>query len=147
MKKPILLVDDDDSLSTLVIICIKEALPEAVITHVNTAEEALDYIENKGSFTDCDKNPAPAALLLDLRLPGMSGLKLLDRIKGIHDYNAIPVVILTAMESPRDIRTLFQHNANSCIIKPFDLDNMKKVMKSFINYWINFNRLPEKKAR
>ncbi len=146
MTKTILIVDDDESLSKLVSICLEESGEKVNVMHVETGEEALDYLSGKGRYSDRRLNPVPAVILLDLGLPMMSGMELLKRIKTSDELSSIPVAVLTAMESRGDIKRVFNQFANSCIIKPFGLDEMKKVLNSFAAYWLRYNRLPEEKT-
>lgn len=150
MAKTVLLVDDDDSLSTLLTACIKESGEIVEIKQVRTAEEALDYIgaiNEKGGPAGRAALALPSVILLDLKLPKMSGMELLHKLKSDAKMLDIPVTVLTAMESPKDIREVYCEHANSCIIKPFDLDELRSKMKSFASYWIKYNRLPEDKAQ
>jgi CheY-like chemotaxis protein len=147
MLKSVLLVDDDESNASLISICMEESGEKAYIRHVKTAEEALDYMNGKGAYFDRKQNPIPAVIMLDLRLPKMSGLEFLEKIKQCHEFLSVPVAVLTAMESPNDIKKALSSHANSCMVKPFGLESMKSLIRCFAVYWIKYNRLPENRAQ
>ena len=144
MNKIILLVDDDESLSKFIKICVEDAGSIMEVRQVTNVEKAMDYLNNKGEFADKNKYPDPALMLLDLGLPKMSGIEFLKILKQKKEFAGMPVVILTAMESAEGIRTAYNNYANSCLIKPFGFDATKELMKSVTSYWGRYNRLPER---
>lgn len=144
MNRVMLLVDDDDSLSKFIKICIEESGSDMDIRQVTSTQEAMDYLNNKGIFSDKNKNPDPALMLLDLGLPKMSGIEFLKIIKNNKDLSGMPVVILTAMESSNMIQAAYCSYANSCLIKPFGFEKTKELMKHVTSYWGKYNKLPER---
>lgn len=144
MKKVILLVDDDESLSQFMKICIEESGSSMELKQVTDTDKAIKYLNNTDEYSDKTKNPDPAFMLLDLGLPKTSGLEFLKIIKSKKEYLKIPVVILTAMESDSTIKEACTNYANSCLIKPFGYDKTKELMKSITKYWGDYNKLPER---
>ena len=86
MNKVMLLVDDDDSLSKFIRICVEESGSVMEVRQVTSVEQALDYLKNKGEFSDKEKNPDPALMLLDLGLPKMSGIEFLKQLKNMKEF-------------------------------------------------------------
>ena len=144
MNKVMLLVDDDNSLSQFIKICLEESGASMDIRQVTSTDEAMQYLKNTGEYSDKTKNPDPAVMLLDIGLPKMSGIDFLKIIKSNNDYRTLPVVILTAMESSNMIQTAYCNYANSCLIKPFGFEKTKELMKRITTYWGKYNKLPER---
>lgn len=143
MSKVILLVDDDASMAEFIKISVAESGSGMDVRHAESAEAALEYLDNKAGFFDKNKNPAPVLMLLDLGLGKISGIEFLKQLKSQKQYMDIPIVILTATESPADLKAAYSNYANSCLVKPFGFEKTKELMKSVTSYWGNHNRLPE----
>jgi DNA-binding response OmpR family regulator len=144
MNKVMLLVDDDDSLSKFIKICVEESGSLMEVRQVASVDKAMDYLQNKGEFADKRSNPDPHVMLLDLGLPKTSGIDFLKQLKNKKEYADMPIVILTAMESTENIRNAYYNYANSCLIKPFGFEKTKELMKSVTSYWGKYNRLPDR---
>ena len=98
-------------------------------------EEALAYIEKWKNG-----DPVPLVILLDLNLPKVNGLEVLEAIKKHPDFKTIPVVVLTTSSESRDVKTAYELGANSYIIKPIDFDKFIEVAKQIELYWSVLNR-------
>jgi CheY-like chemotaxis protein len=85
-----------------------------------SAEEAIEYLESKGAYTDRDQYPIPALALVDLRLPGMNGLELIACLRQHHDpaLRALPLVVLSESENESDIERAYALGANCYVCKP-----------------------------
>jgi DNA-binding response OmpR family regulator len=142
VKKIFLLVDDDDGLSKLMKLCIEESGEQIRIVQASSAENAIQYLNNTGDFSDAKSNPKPALILLDIGLPKISGIEFLKQFKATDKNSFIPVVILTAMESSANLKDAILYNCNSCLIKPFGYDETKELMGSAARFWGRYNRLP-----
>lgn len=100
-------------------------------------EQALEFISrwDKGA-------PLPRVILLDLKLPKVSGLDVLKKLKEHPTYRHIPVVVLTSSSEDRDIQTAYSYGANSYIVKEIDFDKFLDIAAYLENYWCNLNILP-----
>ncbi|MHC1635902.1 MAG: response regulator [Candidatus Methanospirareceae archaeon] len=108
---------------------------------VESGEEALDFLYKKGKYKG--KNvPMPGLILLDLRLPGISGHEVLKRIKGDNRLKLIPVVVLTASEAEQDIIKAYSLGANSYITKPVGFKDFVKVIATIGDYWLRIAKIP-----
>jgi len=101
--------------------------------------ETMSFLRRSGSFADA---PRPDLILLEIRLPGKSGLEILAEIKGDVDLNQIPVVILTSSKTDRDIQKSYSLHANCYVIKPVDLDEYIGVVQKIEDFWLTQVRLP-----
>jgi CheY-like chemotaxis protein len=129
----ILLIEDDIGDQKL----IKQALHRDRVGNelniVNTAEEALEYLEqSKQGEQSC---PMPDLILLDLNMPGMGGKDLLKQLKDDPILDAIPVVVLTTSDSDKDVLESFQLQAAGYIKKPANLEGFKQAMHNLTDYW------------
>ncbi|NTW04234.1 MAG: response regulator [Oscillochloris sp.] len=120
----------------------RESLP-LVMHRCTTGDQALDYLYQRGRYINSTQAPRPHLILLDLNLPGTDGRSLLAVIKDDEDLKAIPVVVLTTSNNPRDIAICYQRGANSYQIKPVDYARFKQAMQTLLDYWFQTTTLPE----
>lgn len=135
-NSPILLVEDNPVDLDLTLRAFKTCNPSPEIQIARDGEEALEYISRweKGESL-------PAVILLDLKLPKVDGLEVLEKIKSHPEYRMIPIVILTSSADSSDIRTAYQFGANSYIVKPVDFDKFISVALSIEAYWKELNMI------
>lgn len=100
-------------------------------------EEALDYVHRRGSFAG--GAPLPAVVLLDLRLPKVDGIEVLQEMKSHLTFRTVPVVMLTTSQEDRDIRRCYDLGANSYIVKPVDFEKFLEVVERIDLYWLLTN--------
>ena len=110
---------------------------------VKDGKEALDYLLREGNYADPEKSPRPGLILLDLKLPKVSGLEVLAGIKSDADLKMIPVVVITTSPEEEDIVKSYGNGVNSYIVKPVKFDNFVKVVREIKLYWTLTNKLPE----
>jgi len=138
----ILLVEDNQAHAEMVIRSFETNRVANNIDHVTDGEQALDYLYRRGDFTDKKKYPHPHVVLLDLLLPKIQGLEVLEEIKSSEELRAIPVVILTTSAADMDVAKAYKHHANSYLVKPIDFDNFTKMMDELGYYWLVWNHKP-----
>lgn len=138
----ILLVEDNPNDVELTI----DALQENKITNriqvVRDGAEALDFIFRRGVFAS-RMNRKPKVVLLDLKLPKVSGLEVLQAIRGNPDTRSIPVVVLTSSREESDIFESYNLGVNSYIVKPVDFEQFTVAMRQIGFYWLLLNQPPE----
>ncbi|WP_341530880.1 response regulator [Nostoc sp. UHCC 0302] len=138
----ILMADDDEEDSLLV----REALIESQLPIelyiVSNGEELMDYLYNRGRYTDNSRAPRPGLILLDLNMPKKNGLETLQDIKTDPQLRQIPVVILTTSSTEEDIYTTYNLGANSFIIKPETYASLIEVINTLGKYWFEIVELP-----
>jgi hypothetical protein len=115
---------------------IKHKLPHA-ITVVRDGEEALACMA--GWLAGA---PQPGLILLDLKLPRVSGLEVLRQLKAHEQFRRIPVVVLTTSAEDRDVQTAYQLGANSYVVKPVSYDQFMDVTRQIERYWCALNTPP-----
>jgi two-component system, response regulator len=140
----ILLVEDNEDHAELVIRCLRDHQVANIIHHVPDGEKALDYLSTRGAYADAEKNPRPNLVLLDLRLPRVDGLDVLNTIKTTPNLQDIPVVVLTSSEAESDIRQSYACHANSYLVKPMDFKVFTRLINDIGFYWLGWNVKPVK---
>ena len=137
----VLFVEDRPEDAELTIRSLKEHNLVNQIKLIEDGQEALDYLFGHGSFKE-NKPELPKLILLDLKLPKVSGLEVLERIRKEEDLKHLPVVILTSSNEDIDIAKAYELGANSYIVKPVDFVNFAKAIKQVGLYWLVLNRAP-----
>lgn len=104
--------------------------------HVKDGAEALDFLYCKGIYAARNPEGKPNLLLLDLKMPKVTGMQVLEKVKADPAFKSIPVVILTSSQEDPDIAQCYALGANSYIVKPVDSDNFFHAIKEMGMYWM-----------
>ncbi len=141
---PTLLVveDSDEDFATLGRIITKDCNVDVPIVRCTDGDDALDFLHRTGSYNG-DQTKPPSIILLDLNLPGTDGREVLAEIKQDDELKKIPVVIFTTSSNPKDIDVCYRYGANSYILKPTGIEQLKTSVKQFIDYWFEATVLPD----
>jgi two-component system, response regulator len=138
----ILLVDDDPADAELTVHALRK---ERLANHIEVARdgaEALDFLFCRGAYSSRSFTNPPRVVLLDLKLPKISGHEVLRAIKEDERTRAIPVVVLTSSNQERDLVECYRLRVNSYIQKPVDLQKFQEVARHFGMYWLVVNHVP-----
>jgi len=106
------------------------------IRHVKDGAEALDFIYCTGAYAARNRLQYPKLILLDLKMPKVTGMEVLEKIKSDPELKSIPVVILTSSKEDPDIKKCYALGANSYIVKPVDSDKFFHAIKEIGMYWL-----------
>ncbi|RYZ28663.1 MAG: response regulator [Chitinophagaceae bacterium] len=132
----ILFAEDSIDDATLTIRALTKSGFTNKLLHVKDGAEALDFIYCRGLYADRNPKMHPKLFLLDLKMPKVSGMQVLEKVKGDPDFKAIPVVILTSSQEDPDIAKCYALGANSYIVKPVDSNNFFNAIKDLGMYWM-----------
>jgi len=135
----ILLVEDGLVDARLVIGALEQGGFRHRLTLVRDGEEALEFIFQRGQFA---RAPRPDLILLDLMLPGKSGLDVLNEVKSFEDLREIPVVVMTASVAEEDRLQCDSLKVDGYIIKPFNLEKFLDLVRTLKKYWLDDVILP-----
>ncbi|MBL9106423.1 MAG: response regulator [Myxococcales bacterium] len=140
----IIIADDDQEDRMLAEDALKESRLVNDVRFVEDGEELLDYLLQRGRYTDPDSAPRPGMILLDLNMPRMDGREALKHIKGHPELRRIPVVVLTTSKAEEDIYRSYDLGVNSFIIKPVTFESLVNVMRVLERYWFEIVELAPK---
>ncbi|HET7797342.1 MAG TPA: response regulator [Nevskia sp.] len=138
----ILLVEDTDSDAELAIRALRKRGLANKLVWLNDGAKALDFIFAAGEYASRNADNHPKVILLDLRLPKVSGIEVLRRIKGDPRARNIPVVVVTSSKEDIDLQECYALGVNSYISKPVEFDQFTKAVGDLGFYWLLVNRRP-----
>jgi CheY-like chemotaxis protein len=107
---------------------------------VSDGAEALKFLEQRPPYADA---PRPGLVLLDLNLPGHSGIEVLERIKTDDELKQIPVLMLTSSDASDDIEAAYQNHANAYLVKPIDIDECESLAAQIERFWLHTTKLSQ----
>ena len=131
----ILLVEDEENDATLVKMAFNRNNLQNPVQWVQDGLEAIAYLNGEGVYADRAKYPFPEVLILDLKMPRMSGLELLSWIREHPEYRVIPTIIMTSSRMERDIDNAYTLGANTYMVKPSSFEELAKMVKLAHEYW------------
>lgn len=136
----ILIVEDNANDAELTMRVLSKQKLTSSITHLADGVEALDFLYGRAKFSGRNTDIKPRVIFLDLKMPRLDGLQVLDKIKKDPAFKSIPVVILTSSAEDPDIKRSFELGANSYIVKPVEFENFAKTVSDLGLYWMVTNK-------
>jgi CheY-like chemotaxis protein len=109
---------------------------------VHDGRAALDYLTSQGAYADRAAHPLRQLLILDLKLPHLSGLEVLKWLRGQPGLRRLPVVVLTSSDEEGDVIKAYDLGANSYLVKPAGLAEWQRLSQLLHDYWLEANRRP-----
>lgn len=145
--KVILLVEDNPDDEALTMRALKKSGVVSEIVVARDGAEALDYLFGTGPYSGRDLNVMPMLTLLDLKLPRIGGLEVLERVRGDQRTRSLPIVILTSSKEDPDLLSAYQLGCNSYIRKPVDFTQFTESVRQLGLYWLVLNEpLPKRRT-
>ena len=138
----ILLIEDSILDAELTIRTLRKDNVAKHILHLKDGAQALDYLFGTGKYEGRNLANKPRLILLDLKMPKVSGIEVLERIAIDELTKKIPVVVLTSSKEHPDVDRSYQLGANSYIVKPVDYESFRKVVSALGMYWLLHNQSP-----
>ncbi len=138
----ILLVEDNASDAEMTIRALKKNNLANQLLHLKNGAEALDFIFSEGEYAGRNLVQKPKVILLDLKMPKVNGIEVLERIKSDPRTRSIPVVVLTSSREDPDIQKCYDLGVNSYVVKPVEFDAFYKAITDLGLYWMITNNLP-----
>jgi CheY-like chemotaxis protein len=142
----ILLVEDDQKDVELTLAALDEYNLANEVVIVVDGEQALDYLYYRGKFMRRTREN-PAVLLLDLKLPKINGLEVLQQIKSDENLKLIPVVVLTSSHEEKDMVASYKLGVNAYVVKPVDFHEFVNAVKELGVFWAVINEPPPGSVR
>ena len=141
MLKPILLVEDDPSDLELTLVALDKSQLANELIVARDGQEAIDYLRGEGNWSA--RNPGnPAVILLDLKLPKIDGLEVLETIRSSDTLKSIPVVMLTSSREEQDLVRGYALGVNAYVVKPVDFQKFIESIKQLGFFWAVINEPP-----
>ncbi len=142
-RTTILLAEDDQN----DVMLIKRAFSKSRIVNpivcVENGEDAVAYLRGDGQYAERQQHPLPFMLLLDLKLPRLSGHEVLQWLRGQPLLKRLPVVVLTSSREPVDINRAYELGANSYLVKPVVFEEFAALMRQLQVYWLMLSEQPD----
>jgi CheY-like chemotaxis protein len=143
---PILLVEDNPKDLELTLAALSKCNLANEIVIARDGAEALDYIYSRGQFAERDAGD-PAVVLLDLKLPKIDGLEVLEKVKRDALHRQIPVVMLTSSREERDLVRSYELGVNAFVVKPVDFNAFFEAIQDLGMFWAILNEPPPRVGR
>src|SRR5579862_47157 len=142
-REVILLAEDEEDY----VLLLRKAFAEASIANpiytVSTGQELMAYLKGDGKYASRDEYPLPDLLLLDIKLPGYTGLEVLHWIRSQPGLSGLRVLILTSSEEMKDINEAYRLGANSFLLKPYDFADLVHLARVVQEFWLYLSKCPE----
>ena len=139
----ILMVEDNPNDAELTIRALRKNHLANPVFIAQDGQEALDFLFHQGVYAKNESSGLPKVILLDLKLPKISGLEVLKIIKENEQTKAIPVVVLTSSREDPDVTSAYALGANSYVVKPVEFDQFVHTLSSLGFYWLLLNESPK----
>ena len=141
-EKVILLVEDEPDDVVLTVGELSKSRIANKVVVAKDGQEAVDYLLGTGSHAGRDIRELPALVLLDLHLPKLDGIEVLQRIRADERTHLLPVVVLTTSSEDRDLLKSYEAGANGFVQKPVDFAQFSEAVRQLSLYWLLLNEGP-----
>ena len=141
--RTILLAEDSPADAEMAIDALRDANLANPIVHVEDGVEALDYLLQRGAHAGREDG-LPAVLLLDIKMPRMDGLEVLNQLRREERFKALPIVILSSSREESDLARSWDLGVNAYVVKPVDVDQFFDAVRTLGRFWAVLNESPKK---
>ena len=139
----IILVEDNSSDADLIKRALNKNNVANKILHLKDGQEVLQYLFGEGQWKGRTTANTPKVILLDLKMPKVSGIEVLKKIKSNDETRSIPVVILTSSKEDPDIKECYKLGVNSYVVKPVGFEDFSRTVAQLGLYWLLINQQPK----
>ena len=145
ISKPILLVEDTPDDAELTVMSLKQSglLNDVVV--VEDGVEALEYLFGTGKYEGRNVEVSPAVMLLDINMPRLNGIEVLQKVRADVRTRLLPVVMLTTSTEEVDLLRAYQNGANAYVRKPVGLERFQEAIRQLGLFWVVTNEVPGKR--
>jgi len=138
----LVIIEDDPNDAELILDILKNKVNLQKVKFINDGEKAINFIRDIINNPTSRKIPLPKLIILDLKLPKVSGLEILEEIKSGRRSMNVPVVILSSSKEESDLKKAYDLCVNSFVVKTLNFDNFSFLIENIIFYWLNLNEVP-----
>ena len=141
MARHLLLVEDEENDVILFQRAVDRSGLKLSMSVVQDGQDAIDYLSGVGPYADRQRYPLPSLVLLDLNLPRVKGLEVLQWVRQ-HPRLRTLIIVMTSSQSESDLEQAYCLGANSYLVKPNDNQELIALLQALYSYWFKFNRAP-----
>jgi CheY-like chemotaxis protein len=134
-KITVVIAEDDEDDIMLLENALQAIACEHTIRIVRDGRELLDYLKGEGKYEDRKRYPFPNVLILDIKMPRLSGLDVLRWLSRHPECSVMPTIVFSASDMEQDIRQAYQLGASAYFVKPMAFQNLKEVLRSMFEFW------------
>ena len=138
----LLLIEDQPSDAELALRALEDLELGGRIQLVEDGAEALDFVFGRGEYAHRSSTNGPGLILLDLKLPKVSGHEVLRELKSDERTRQIPVIVLSSSKEDRDVERCYEMGLNSYVVKPVDFGRFTETVQRIGTYWLDTNERP-----
>jgi len=140
--RTILLVEDSPADAEMAIDALNEANLANAVIHVEDGVDCMDWLNRRGRFAD-RKEPDPAVILLDIKMPRKDGLEVLKELRADERWKRLPVVILSSSREESDLARSWDLGVNAYVLKPVDVQQFFTAVQTLGHFWAVLNQRPD----
>ncbi len=137
MNKPILLVEDEENDVLFMRMVVERIGLKNPLSVARDGREALDYLRGEGPYADRQRYPLPGLMLLDLRLPYVPGLAILEWLRQQPAFAQLPVLVLSSSDQDADVEAAYRLGANAYLVKPPLVSDLERRVRLIKRYWLD----------
>jgi CheY-like chemotaxis protein len=134
-KITVVIAEDDEDDVMLLENALEAIACEHVVRIVRDGRELLDYLKGEGKYGDRKRYPFPNVLLLDIKMPRLSGLDVLRWLSKHPECSVMPTIVFSASEIEGDIKLAYELGASAYFVKPMAFQNLKEILRSMFEFW------------
>jgi CheY-like chemotaxis protein len=142
IPRTLLLVEDEESSAFFFQHVMTKLGMTEVLQVAQDGREAIDYLQGRARFNDRTQFPLPDLIILDLKMPRVTGFEVIAWIRDQPELRKLIVIMMSASSSEEDISRAYELGANAYIVKPSGLDQLTDVLSSIQQFWLKHNRAP-----
>ena len=134
-SRRILLVEENADHAELIQLALKDSPVPLDLKHISDGQSAMDYLL-------AANGQKPHLVLLDLRMPGIDGLEMLETVRSRHNLDAVPFVVLSTSNADSDKAAAYERRANGYLVKPVRFQEFKEMLFATVAFWLRWNQTP-----
>lgn len=138
----VLIVEDNQEDVELIMRALRKHNLANDVKVIDDGQDALDYLMETGPYENLGIHEQPKVILLDLKLPKVSGIEILRKVKSHEKTKHVPIVVLTSSKELPDLQECYELGVNSYIVKPVEFENFVKAVTDLGFYWLLLNHTP-----
>ncbi len=143
IRKSILLIEDDPNDAALVRRALRKLNLSTDLTVIEDGDAAIRWFQEKASAAPEKKTDWPWIVLLDIKMPRMTGMEVLAWVRRQSRFCHLPVIAFTSSREPADIAQAYRLGVNSYLVKPLSFDQLKETIRMMHHYWMDLNERPD----